>query len=650
MKYNFKLPHSYQPEYALSDTWRLRSSTDEAVELKYICEAIQSFVDVLVGGGYQVLWKGTDEVPGFTRLDKPVINLSYAPVAGQAPADGRLTDVVAGIGIHEAGHTLLNNVRSGRSGRMSMSGNILEDAWLEYHWAQKSGVLGAYIERMRNYYKGDKEGQAKTRLAHPKPISRGEAESLWIFQCLFNIDTYEMVLWRTEKDAAPLKACLESLLSITIKALANLNKDSITYGNLVRAAEAALDIYERAVASQIQEWQQQHPPESAPPQPGGGTAGGELGAEPVDASFEDDGTEKDDDDGEGNSPTSEEDETGEEEGESKQQGGGSGAQEEHPDAHTHHPGSKQDQGCFPEREPVELKPSTCLDEIMTELPPELANKVWEAMEHDAEDVSDIAGVRGFISKRPAKSLPLSISSRHVEQVQQAFETRKVIATTRYPFQEQGRLCARTLPRFALGKSDLFEEEVTEDEVDVAFGLLIDISGSITTGSRYVRNPKTGAHEYKSGKGQWEVIMESCQLMVDAFKENELDLFILGYQGYNTVRIYEPGWEGLRLGEIHPSGGTPTVPGLRVLVDKMKRLAGHRRDKIIVSLTDGEPNSGGGADEVGRIVKDLEERGWKVIGIGICVPEAAMERQYSRYFCIDDVDELPVKLRKIVEKM
>jgi hypothetical protein len=709
---------SFDPPFPLSKDWRVRRSSIEEVELKYVQESVQSFVDVLVGKGYRVIWKGQDNLPGYTRLDKPLIYISHGPILGEAPADPKRVDVVAGIGVHEAGHTKLANVR-GRTD-IDMVGNILEDCWIDYNTVSDFPVLGAYIQRTRDYYKRNVDTLTEERLKHPQPLSRNEVVALWMYLALYEVDVYDMLAWRTERDTPFINEALTSLITISVEGIKTLHKDSRTYQKLYNSAIRALEVYEKKVQPLLDEWRQNHPQQSQQQGEGDGGEAGEWG-EPGD-DFGDFGEDFEDDfgghSGRGEKPTRSDDEEedeeegaglggdempdppqpldadfpkvgqheghdhGEEEGEEerssaadaswpdKQEGeedgegedgddaapslGGkpSGERGEDTDMHTHLPmGStaKANVDGSEAAEIDELKPSTCMDEMLKEMPQELAQKVWEAQEHEAEDVSSIAGSK-FVMLKPGKTKPFTVNSRHAEAVKQAFETRRHLNATCYPFQEQGRLSHRTLPRIWMDATDLFEEELIEDEIDVVLGLLLDASGSIGTGGSYRNNPVTGAWEYQLGRSQWEMIMESSQMMVDAFNEGQLDLLIMSYTTGVVHRLYEPGWDSMRTQDVHPSGGTPSVSGIKVLAHRMEKLAGHRRDKMIIHMTDGEPNTGGGPDAMRQTVESLERKGMDVIGIGVGVPPAALERQYKRFFSIENFEEVPQKLQTILEKM
>ncbi len=699
----------YNPEFGLSGTWRIRKSLVPEVEFKYILEAVQSFIDVLTAGtkqSYRVLWKGQEDLPAFTAVDRPVITLTYGPIEdalSMCPVDAEIVDIVTGLAIHEAGHAVLGKIR-GPNDYKGLINNILEDAYIDMGTVKDHPVLGAYINRMRKYYRSpDIDGFMKRRFEDPRRFKRHELIAAWqafvleecdIVMGMENGNVVGGALGRVQSqlsdDANPLLDALQGLLKITVKGSTDLGNDLKTYRAVVTGATRVIDQYEKEINS-LPAPTPQAPPQSnpsntlgSPPQPSAGSASGkgdpddeddeapqELSGNasdqlpddaPRSAGRQDEGEDEDDEEGAGAGEDDDEDIDDEDWDEIKGDGqtaadgptqdqqddeedgeeGHGGHQPE--EAHSHLPTDSGGHGDAPDEE-IEIHPTTCLDELMQGMPPELAEKTFEMMEHEAEDVSDIAGEK-FIMKKPFSAAPVPTNDRITEDIRQAFETRRHIATTDIPFQDNGRICRRTLPRWFMGKEDLFEVTEIEDEIDVALGLLVDCSSSISVRGKWGEDNKYTF----DGKGQWEIIMETCQVMVDAFEENQLDLYVMAYSTGLIWRLYEPEFERLHLGQVHPQGGTPSIPAMKVMADKMIKEAGHREDKIIIHMTDGMPNQGGSNGNMPDCVRRIEEQGIKVIGIGIGVPPEALEKQYSRSFSVQDVTDVPAQLRKIVEAL
>ncbi len=703
-----RLREAYRPSFPLSSSWRLRSSIVPEVELKYIQEDIQNFVDILVGKGYRVVWKGQETLPGFTVVEGQTIYLSYGPVKGQAPVDPFKVDIVAGVGVHEVGHVKLSDKRPAHIPEsMKLASNVLEDIYIDYNMVKDFPVLGQYIKRCRAYYRQGMDKMAEYRLKHPKPFTRDEVQTLWSGLLLYNLtDMVQLIEDRakdptTFADGPALESAMTALVRIGSDAVKKLDSSPTTYMRLLKAVEKALLDYETETA-QAQadcDWQkavdaqQRGTPWNGPPLPpnpfmqddqgkggksdkadqqddqgvphsGQGQDEGEDGQEKGSSAS---GSGQDEEGDEPQGPNADPNCFGPEPGDGQQGQGHAAGQEgqgadgngeacpacggTHEHNHIHMPGGAKAGQVWSEPNP-NFELGTCTEDLMVSMPKGLAGRVWVMQEHEAEDVTQLVGARsGFIMLKPGKTKLPMIKGTKAEAIRQAFEVRRHMNTTHYPFQEQGRLCKRTLPRILLGAKDIYEETVDEDEIDVALGLLLDCSGSISSRGGYHYNSSTGESEYQwEGGGQWGLIVETCQVMEDAFRDGQLDLFIMAYRSGQAFRVYEPGYDGLRLLNVHPSGGTPSVPGIKALAHRMQKLGEHRRDKIIIHLTDGEPNDGGGPDAMRQTVVQLENKGWKVIGMGVQVPPQALAKQYSRYFAIEDFDEVPDRLRAILEKL
>lgn len=667
---------AWNPPFALTRSWRERSSSMPVVELKYIQEDIQSFVNIHIGKGYKVIWSGQEKVPGFTNIETKVITLSYGPIAGQAPAKPELVDVVGGIGIHEVGHVALTQYRPSHiPDALGHISNVLEDAWIDSNTGKTAPVLGAYIMRCRSYYKNklDLDNDARIRIEHPKPISRNELIALWGNLALYRVPVHKFAEKRTGDDAEAFQKAIHSLTDITVKAIKGLNEEQ-KYASLLKQAQRVIDHYEAETAEAQAKYQMNQSAIDAQGATGDGADGSSGSKE---ESFED--YENSDDDLDNDIPEGEdESEQGEDEATEDGSGSGSGSDDNkddgkhvwdsdpsipdkdkdndgpcgecgnaHCDTHSHMP-SNSEGGIAPPKDIPEYEPVTCMEDMLEEMPPELAEKVWEAVEQDLEDVTEYAGGQ-FVMKKPHKaSQAVVLRPGAADAIKEAFESRAHMNTITVPFQDSGRVSGRTLPNLMKGRTDLFEEEIEEDEIDLVLGLLIDCSSSISTRGGYGPD---GVYSWNlPGGGQWDLIIQICEATRQAFEDSNLDLVIMGYRTGEALRMYEPGWDSLMLGDVHPAGSTPSVEGLRVLTHQLQKLAFDREDKIIIHLTDGMPNSGGGAGTMKQAVKDAEKKGWTVIGIGIQVPLEQMQGQYNRCFAVTDFKEVPDQIRKILERL
>jgi len=656
-----KRDHSYSPKYPLSKTWTLKRSQVPEVDLKYLQQAVQDFLSTLLPKGEhcKVYWKGQDKVPGFTVTGANIIYLSYGPLKDrEAPVDSIYVDIVAGIAIHEAGHIAIKRVRSLPNGwDIPLISNVVEDIWIEYRASSDFPVLGAYIDRVREYYRRDQEKEIAERMQDPSFLSVNEVIGLWIAQALFEVDIFPYVAWRTGPDLPALKSCLQSLLKVTFLAIKELNESPQKYRRIVQAAQTALNKYAEKIRDLMDQGLEPQPgPQVISSRGQGGPHEEGEGGPGQEGSGEDEAPSPEAGPsglagGSGHKPGQEQ---GSEQGDGQDAGGdgqdtsgeGDGDDDDDDDeehAHSHLPGRT---GSAPVRKKRVLKPSICKDEFMQELPPELAQRVWKATEHEMEDIRAIAGTRGrFISIKPGRGNPVKIEGTAAEQVRDAFESRRHHMTSKLPFQESGRINRRTLAHVLMGRKEIFEQEVMEEDPDLALGVLIDASGSIMSGSYW--DPDT--YQLLPMRGQWDIILECSQALVEAFRESEeVDLQVMAYSSGVIYRLYEPGWESLHLQDVHPTGGTPSVPALRVMARALSQAG--RRETLILHLTDGEPNDEGGPNDMARLVAALEDKGIRIIGIGAGVPEKALANQYRRYFAIRNFSELPGKLRKIIEAL
>jgi nitric oxide reductase activation protein len=77
---------------------------------------------------------------------------------------------------------------------------------------------------------------------------------------------------------------------------------------------------------------------------------------------------------------------------------------------------------------------------------------------------------------------------------------------------------------------------------------------------------------------------------------------------------------------------------------------------LIVLSDGQPaayNYGGytGRKHVKSIVKDLEGKGWSVIQIGFGgIGEDSMKDMFTNYMTVEDTNQLPLKLSKLMRKV
>lgn len=94
--------------------------------------------------------------------------------------------------------------------------------------------------------------------------------------------------------------------------------------------------------------------------------------------------------------------------------------------------------------------------------------------------------------------------------------------------------------------------------------------------------------------------------------------------------------------VKPSGGTPMAEAIWYAAYELSKTREDR--KMLIVLTDGEPNSSQATKEV---IDLCERSGIDVIGIGIQTNAPAT--LFSRSICIDAVEDLQKTLFKLMEK-
>ncbi len=703
----------FDPDYPLSETWRVRKSVIPEVELRYITEAIAALVQGAASEQVSVSWHGTRNDPGSYRADKSQISLSYAPLMDEttgdmpnAPVDPNLVDVVAGVGIHEQGHIPLKGIRKALVSERKLGYaerevgqtnwdrpkrddedlcNILEDVFIDYQMVDKKPVLGAYIRRGREWH-ASRSVNLPDRMADDATFTRKELQGLAGMLLLYDVDVLEALKDRTADDVSHIMDYLSTMTKTGIQAASSM-RDPRQYERLVNSAWKAASVY-----------LEEHPEPPEPPQ----DLQPDPDAEPEDEDPEhedgspseqgapSDGDEesKEEDDNEGKGQQGGEDDEGEEE-EDEEQGGNGGEQDEEPDEDDKEEDTdegetgsgnekeedeqeeEEDDGDGdeePQQEPQEEPeedggeaevPPPSVDRIdipscpsanPVPMPAHLADVLNEAIELDVEDVSEQAEFPGFKMERPRQGRDIYVSPDMTQKILSAFEQRQHMAITRYPFQESGRVCGRTLPRLFLGKTDLFEEIDDEDYLDLSLGVAVDASSSIS-------------------QPEWQIIEQSCQGLVGSFMYHDgVDLFIMSYSGEHfdedseggTIhRLFEPGFETLRHERVGPGGSTPTVPAIKVLADRMTKKS-QRRERMIISLTDGAPNAGGSTDRMRETVTRLTNGGFFVLGIGVTSNIAGsqyhvstdmmvelMSSQYDHWKVIEGFEQLPDVLAEII---
>jgi hypothetical protein len=174
-----------------------------------------------------------------------------------------------------------------------------------------------------------------------------------------------------------------------------------------------------------------------------------------------------------------------------------------------------------------------------------------------------------------------------------------------------------------------------DNPRLAVGYLCDESGSMS-GAAIEASVRTGI-----------ILQDLCSRM-------ELPCYVCGFtSGVNCgVQILSyvdkdiDGNDKYRITGMSSRSGTPTVPAMRYMGEKLKK--DETEKKILIVSTDGCSNTG--REGVQKAIKDLSKAGIIVVGAGIGDSRAQVEKEFGKNFIdISDLDTMPRILCNIVKK-
>lgn len=176
-----------------------------------------------------------------------------------------------------------------------------------------------------------------------------------------------------------------------------------------------------------------------------------------------------------------------------------------------------------------------------------------------------------------------------------------------------------------------------DNPRLAVGYLCDESGSMS-GSAIQASVRTGI-----------IIQDLCERM-------ELPCYICGYttaSNYGGTQILEyvdqdiDGKDKYRITGMASRGGTPTMPAMRYMGEKLRREQAEKR--LLIVSTDG--CSDGGRESIQQVIKDLRKKyNIIVIGAGIGASRGSVENEFGDNFIdISNLETMPRVLCNIVKK-
>lgn len=662
-------PTDYAEDVALSNVWRMRSSTVDVVELKYLLENMQDAARYLGRNpDFKVIWKGMESVPGFTDYGKKLVGLSYKFLEGQnLPTDPMLVDVLVGVLQHEMGHVRQGNIwaqtvmndapRSRRRVRGQrkvyerdvprvietappdltkyerLATLILTDACIDTAMIREHRLRGAYIWRSRRFFKKIQDENLKKLAEQPDRIGWKGVAACWSAIAIYydKIIVHRLSLRPDFEDMRP---TLEKLMDCHLAAGQLEIEDPLDNEKLKELALRAGKILSE-YDQQFPRATQQQPPPQCQTIPGGD----EGDSEP--SPFDDD-----DEAGEGAGSGKQQGEEDQNEGEEKGEGGqgetgededGEGEEGASPEE-DEAPQGEEDSGAGDADDDLEgqlVKGMTCSTHNKggKPMPPDLAEKVFQAIEQEVEDITQRCslGYGHMLMKRPGIDLSraTSIEEHSATELQEALSVLKERARQRTVGLKHGRINEGLLWKVGTTEETMFEREMIISDLDLRLGLVVDASSSI-------------------GPVQWQIMQDTIDGFVQAFGNREdIDLVVTAYQSGVVFRVFEPYFEGVRMLAVEPCGGTPTLPGLKMCLERLDETAQMRQRTLIISVTDGMPNEGGGQRDVEEWTHEQQKRGVDVIGLGV---RHSCGGQYPRSVQVSSFDEVPEELKQLVLEM
>ena len=218
-------------------------------------------------------------------------------------------------------------------------------------------------------------------------------------------------------------------------------------------------------------------------------------------------------------------------------------------------------------------------------------------------------------------------------------------------QRSGILDDEELYRFGMGDDRLFSERVIETRPDTAFGMLVDLSGSMDSGMG-------------SGRSRLDVAQRLAQLFLWALHDMEgVTTRVWGHtgdgeagRGADIFRIWEPGDPLTRLGLIQALDHSNNYDGyaLGYCADRMRELP--QPQKVLVVLSDGYPSGSGyggvrAQQHVRRVTDWARGQGVEVIQIAIdtAIRHSDQEAMFgpANYVIYESEKQLPRDLARIL---
>ena len=654
-----------------SDFWRQDASDDRVRELTSVLRGSDSLIGVM-GSGVRAVWSTNGESQTWwvrTKFGKSAemrVFLDYSPLRElKAPFDGKSVDEVIGYAAHEGGHCLWssadskteveNQLTTKLAGKRSVNkvqaveevlrvANILEDAFIDYHVGDQWPVLGEYIRISRHSIASRRPIDLDLIATDSKP-TYNQMCNLWIACSLYDY---------------PLPKKMSARVHRGMTFLMGKSIEAVQTSNASIRLKLAVDCWEYLTANfpkRDDPLPRRQPPAPQPEQEKGEQseqrdAGGESSDEGQGEAGEE-GDEGETEAGEAGG-TEEQGEAGEEGDEGETEAGEAGGTE--PGQEFGHfsgeagegeqegpPQEGGEQGGDEQGAPGNLDEFDIRD--IEEIPEELLQEVLDAIIHELEDLSASVAevINQPIGRVDAQTKKADYDAQAADRVRQQVESE--IQEMRRVFDRQaqvksrylggltvGRLDRRNLARVGTGNLRVFKRREVLSTPDLAVGLLLDVSGSM------------------SGEMKW-VWATACVFAEGLVQKKGVNFLALTYTGgyfeVQTTRICDRDMGRLCLGNVEQGGGTPSgaaIASMKVLMDRMPE-----RQKVIIHFTDGYPDD---RASVVQAVEAARKAGYWVWAISLNTYAQMLDRQYGEgnWETIGSISELPGKVSHLVQKL
>lgn len=280
-----------------------------------------------------------------------------------------------------------------------------------------------------------------------------------------------------------------------------------------------------------------------------------------------------------------------------------------------------------------------------EIPEELLQEVLEAIVHELEDITasvaevinqPIGNVDAQTKKAdydaPAADRVRQQVESEIQELRRVFDRQTQIKSRYLGGLTVGRLNSRSLARVGAGNLRVFKRREVLSTPDLAVGLLLDVSGSMSGNMNYV----------------WATACVFAEGLVHKKGVNFLGLtYTGGYFNVQTTKICDKSMGRLCLGNVEQGGGTPSgaaIASMKVLMDRMPE-----RQKVIIHFTDGWPDD---KASVVAAVEAARKAGYWVWAISLNTYAQMLGQQYGEgnWETIGSISELPGKVARLVQKL